>query len=135
MATVVYNQECIFPTPFDQPRDTFIDSHNRLQARDFELLHVEMIHVRKDMFQLVDLSINAEVIVFPGEKQHNNTRVSDFITRWQRCPNCILEISSETFHRGMVFCVRYVVSSRTGKTNEAIGGRLNDTSLNIVSKL
>ena len=73
MSAVVYYQERIFPSPFDQPRDTLIDSHNRLQTRDFELLHVEMIHVRKDIFQLVDLCINAEVIVFPGQKQHNNT--------------------------------------------------------------
>ena len=46
-----------------------------------------------------------------------------------------MEISSETFDRRMVFCVRCVVSYRTEKTSEAIGARFNDISLGNVSKL
>jgi hypothetical protein len=69
MATIVKYKEGIIPIKIKESQNSAIKSPVRFRTRNPVILHFEMVSVLEYVSQAVDLSCNAQIVLFPRYKQ------------------------------------------------------------------
>jgi len=69
-----------------------------------------MIHIFKDMSEVLDFSPHAQVVSFPAENQNNCILISAIMPRWPYCCDRLVEIDSELLDAEMFCCKGNIVS-------------------------
>jgi hypothetical protein len=88
------------------------------------LLNLEPISFLKDMPQILNLRLNAQVIVFPRQKQDMGSCIFESVTSRPNCLDSIVDIGCDVLKGGNVGpCVRDIVCSRF-EVDESISGHV-----------